>query len=135
MKFTTQQNRNLSKFENHKIVYDGYDYWWHSRKEDKFTLHCIIPFNNYKTLLINIKCWLPKYLKDSIDSDCIDSMLKDLFIDVKIKDIANNIKIDTNNKIKLILELKPDIKPKELSLLLNVTKMTISRKLKPYKAK
>jgi DNA invertase Pin-like site-specific DNA recombinase len=47
----------------------------------------------------------------------------------------NEDRIGIGQLKNVVLELKPDIKPKELSLLLDVTKMTISRKLKPYKAR
>ncbi len=137
MQYTISELKKLSDIENHKIIYDGYDYWWYSRKfeNEDFTIHCIIPFNNYKTLLINIKVWIRKYHKLSIGIDCVDIMLQELFIDVKIKDIANNKDIKLVNKIKQILEINPSIKQKELVDLLEVTKMTISRYFKQLKAK
>ena len=135
MKYTLEQYKNLSRFENHKIKYDGYDYWWYSKKGDEFTIHCIQPFYNVKMLLSNIYFWISKYHTMSISNDeYLDIMLKELFLDVKIKEISNNKTIKNKDKIKQILTIKPHIKPKELVDLLEVTKMAISKHLKAYKA-
>lgn len=130
MQYTKSELKKLSDIENHKIIYDGYEYWWYSVKDKEFTLHCIIPFNDYKTLLINIKVWIRKYHKLSIGIDCVDLMIQDLLLDVKIKNIAKDNNIKTNNKIKQILVLKPNVKNKELCSLLSITKMAISKQLK-----
>lgn len=130
MQYTKSELKKLSDIENHKIIYDGYDYWWYSVKDKEFTLHCIIPFNDYKTLLINIKVWIRKYHKLSIGIDCVELMIQDLLLDVKIKNIAKDNNIKTNNKIKQILVLKPNVKNKELCSLLRITKMAISKQLK-----
>lgn len=130
MQYTKSELKKLSDIENHKIIYDGYDYWWYSVKDKEFTLHCIIPFNDYKTLLINIKVWIRKYHKLSIGIDCVELMIQDLLLDVKIKNIAKDNNIKTNNKIKQILVLKPNVKNKELCSLLSITKMAISKQLK-----
>lgn len=135
MRYTIEQYKNLSKIENHKIIYDGFDYWWHSIKDKEFTLHCVKPFKDYKQILSYRQYWLPIYYERSIGVDCLDVMLQELFIDVKIKDIANNKDIKLVNKIKQILEINPSIKQKELVDLLEVTKMTISRYFKQLKAK
>ena len=132
MQYTISELKKLSDIENHKIIYDGYEYWWYSRKleNNDFTIHCIIPFNNYKELLINIKVWIRKYHKLSIGIDCVELMIKELLLDVQIKNIAKNNNTKTISKIKQILVLKPSIKNKELCNLLCVTKMAISKQLK-----
>jgi hypothetical protein len=132
MKYTIEQYKILSKIENHKIIFDGYDYWWYSKKHktEDFTVHCIIPFNDYKNILVNIYYWVPKYYKLSISLDCVELMLQELFVDIQIKNISNSKDYKTNKKIKLISELNPNIRIKELCLLLNISKVAISKHLK-----
>ena len=135
MEFTLQEYRNLSYEDNHKIIRDGRDFWWYSRKDKQFTKHCIISFNDYKKVLSNIRYWIPIYRKRSINHrDCLDTMIKELQLQEEITIIADS---DTSvtNKIRQILKINPSISPKELTSLLGVSKMTISRQLKLFKAK
>ena len=131
MKYNSEECSYLYKIENHKIVYDGYNFWWYSKKnkDEDFTIHCIKPFKEYKTILSYIYFWMPKYYKTSIIENKVDLMINELLNDIKIKDIANS-NIKTNEKIKLILELNPNIKVKDLCNLLNISKMAISKHLK-----
>ena len=131
MKYTSEQCSHLSKIENHKIVYDGYNFWWYSKKNknEDFTIHCINPFTEYKTILSYIYFWMPKYYKTSITENSVDLMVNELLTDIKIKDIANS-NIKTVEKIKLIINLNPDIKVKDLCILLDISKMAISKHLK-----
>jgi hypothetical protein len=133
MEFTIQQYRNLSYLDNHKIIRDGRDFWWYSRKDTQFTKHCIISFTDYKKVLSNINYWIPIYRKRSINHrDCLDTMIKELQQEEEIYIIANS---DTSltNKIRQILKVNPSISPKELTSLLGVSKMTISRQLKLFR--
>lgn len=136
MNYTLEQYRNLSFEDNHKIIKDGEDFVWYSRKDNKtFTIHCIKSFTDSKKVVSHIKYWIPKYKKLAIcPKDCIENMLKQLKLEDEIEVIANNKDINLTKKIGKILVINPDIKPKELALILNVTKMTISRQLKLFKA-
>ena len=136
MKYTLEQYRSLCFEDNHKIIKDYGEYWWYSKKDNvKFTLHCIKPFSDHKKALSNIRYWLPKYKKLAINPiDCIDTMLKQLLMEDEIEVISKNKDINLTKKIGKILKINPDIKPKELVALLDVTKMTISRQLKLFKA-
>lgn len=135
MSYTLEQYRSLCFEDNHKIIKDGEDFYWYSKKDSKFTIHCIKSFSDYKKVLSHIRYWLPIYKKLSINpKECIETMLKQLLLENEIEVIANNKDINLTKKIGKILKINPDIKPKELALILNVTKMTISRQLKLFKA-
>lgn len=137
MKYTLEQYRYLCFEDNHKIIKDGGEFLWYSKKDNtKFTIHCIKAFSDYKKAVSNIRYWLPIYKKLAINPiECIDTMLKQLVLDEEIEVIANNKDFNLTKKVGKILKINPDIKPKELALILDVTKMTISRQLKLYKAK
>lgn len=136
MNYTLDEYRHLCYEDNHKIVFDGYDYWWHSKKDKEFTLHCIQPFSDYKKAVLSIKFWLPKYKRLAINPiDCIDTMIKQLKVEDKIYEIANNKDFSLTKKVGLIIAINPNILQKELVVLLDVTRMTISRQIKLFKAK
>lgn len=131
MQFKISELKKLSDIESHKIIYDGYDYWWYSVKDKEFTLHCIKPFTDYKIALSHIKYWVYKYYKDSIlKENYLDKMLNDLIIDVKVKNICKDKTLKSKAKIKQVLSIKPNVTPIELSKLLEVTTMAISKQLK-----
>jgi len=136
MNYTLQQYRSLCYEDNHKVIKEYGEYYWYSKKDNvKFTLHCIKPFPDSKKIASHIRYWIPKYKKLAIcPKDCIDNMLKQLQMEDEIEVISKNKDINLTKKIGKILKINPDIKPKELVALLDVTKMTISRQLKLFKA-
>jgi hypothetical protein len=135
MKYTLEQYRNLCFEDNHKIIKEYGEYYWYAKKDTKYTKHCIKSFSDHKKVLSHIRYWIPKYKKLAINpKDCIDTMLKQLLMEDEIEVISKNKDINLTKKIGKILKINPDIKPKELVALLDVTKMTISRQLKLFKA-
>lgn len=136
MKYTLEQYRYLCFEDNHKIINDGPDYYWYSKKDNKtFTIHCIKSFRNSKIVLAHIKYWLPIYKKLAINPiNCIDRMFKELKIEEEITEIANNNNLNLTRKVGKIIAINPNIKQKELASILEVSKMTISRQLKLHKA-
>ena len=134
MQFSISELKKLSNIENHKIIYDGYDYWWQSVKDKEFTLHCIKPFKNPTEAKAHIIYWLLIYMQElNKKENYLDKMLNELMIEVKIKNICKDKKLKSKAKIKQVLFIKPNITPIELSKLLEVTTMAISKQLKSIK--
>jgi hypothetical protein len=130
MQFSNREIDNLSRPHNHKIQFDGYNFWWHSYKKDKWELHCIKPFSNYKKALEYIKYWLQRYaLMISNDNDAIDKITDNVIDQVRIYDIVNSNK-STFDKICDIYAIKPFATQVELGEFLNISKMAISKQLK-----
>ncbi|MEY2671385.1 MAG: hypothetical protein RLZZ577_1701 [Bacteroidota bacterium] len=130
MKFNNREIDNLSRPHNHKIQFDGYNFWWYSYKKDKWELHCIKPFSNYKKALEYIKYWLQRYaLMISNDNDAIDKITDNVIDQVRIYDIVNSNK-STFDKICDIYAIKPFATQVELGEYLNISKMAISKQLK-----
>jgi len=134
MQFSLSELKNLSVLSNHTIIYDNYDYWWYSIKDKEFTLHCIKPFDNPTEVKAHIIYWQLKYMQElNKKENYLDKMLNDLMIDVKIKNICKDKTLKSKAKIKQVLLINPNITPIELSKLLEVTKMAISKQLKTIK--
>ncbi|BDB52022.1 hypothetical protein [Flavobacterium ammonificans] len=130
MKFSNKEIDNLSRTYNHKIEFDGYDFWWYSYKKDKWELHCIKPFKNYSKAIEYIKFWLNKYvLMISNDNESIDKITNDVIDQVRIYDIVNS-NMKTIDKIFEIYTIKPFLSQIELGEYLNISKMAISKQLK-----
>lgn len=134
MQFNISELKKLSDIENHKIIYDGYDFWWYANKDKEFTLHCIKPFDNPMEAKAHIIYWQLKYIQElNKKENYLDKMLNDLMIDVKIKNICKDKTLKSKAKIKQVLYIKPNTTPIELSKLLEVTTMAISKQLKSIK--
>ena len=130
MKFSNREIDNLSRPSNHKIEFDGYDFWWHSYRIDKWELHCIKPFSNYKKAIEYIKYWLQQYaLMISNDNDAINKITDNVIDQVRIYDIVNSNK-STFEKICDIYAIKPFATQIELGEYLNISKMAICKQLK-----
>lgn len=130
MQFNNREIDNLSRPHNHKIQFDGYNFWWHSYKKDKWELHCIKPFSNYKKALEYIKYWLQQYaLMISNDNDAINKITDNVIDQVRIYDIVNSNK-STFEKICDIYAIKPFATQVELGEYLNISKMAICKQLK-----
>ena len=130
MKFSNREIDNLSRPSNHKIEFDGYEFWWHSYKKDKWELHCIKPFSNYKKAIEYIKYWLQQYaLMIFNDNDAINKITDNVIDKVRIYDIVNSNK-STFEKICDIYAIKPFATQVELGEYLNISKMAISKQLK-----
>lgn len=136
MNYTLQQYRSLCYEDNHKIIKEYGEFWWYSKKDNvKFTLHCIKPFSDFRKAVSHIRYWIFKYkILATSPKDCIDVMIKRLMLEDEIEVISKSKDLNLTKKIGRILKINPDIKPKELAMTLCVTKMTISRQLKLFKA-
>ena len=61
-------------------------------------------------------------------------MIKQLILEDEINSIASNKDYSLTKKLSKIVAINSSIAPKDLALLLDVTRMTISRQLKLFKA-
>jgi hypothetical protein len=133
MKFSNLEIENLSRARNHTIEFDGFDWWWYSCKKDKWELHCIRPFSDYKKALAYLKYWLVQYEKKVEDNNVqIERITDKIFDQVRIYDIVNSNK-KTIDKIIDIYAIKPFATQVELSDYLNISKMAICKQLKKLK--
>ena len=131
--YSVNQLMKLSNIENHKIKFDGYDYWWYAIKDNSYELHCIKPFSDYKTVLSYIKYWIPAYNELVINNDnAVSKMVNDVMNDVRIYDIVNS-DLKTIDKVISILDIKPYLSQTEIAEYLNISKMAINKHIKRIK--
>ena len=59
--WSTEHLQSLTQIKNHKILFDGYEYYWVRKLEDKWERHFILNFTNKKKafhyLKYNIRKW------------------------------------------------------------------------------
>jgi len=127
--WTTEHLRDLKEVTNHKVIYDRYEFVWMSKIDNKWSRHYIANFKDYKTPMswihFNLTVWNNEYIKRQ--SKYLRDMKNDLEVDVKITEISRESSVRTKEKIREIIELKPNISNKQISEILGVTIRTIER--------
>lgn len=124
---------------NHKLIFDGYEYYWyHKINYTRWELHYIKPFqdiNIYNNLLhATIYKWNNELEARKVKTDKLEAAkLKE-----KKKNINKIIKISkrslkTVKKLKLILEIDNSIEDRDIYKALNISKATFYRHIKNLK--
>lgn len=125
--FKSVELKQLSCLSNHKIVFDGYDFWWYSNIDGKWKIHCIKSFDTYKKALSYIMYWCERYSNLYIKKNKeVDRIVSDAIDQVRIYDIVNS-KLKTKNKIEQIISIKPFISQVEIANYLSLTKPAINK--------
>ena len=127
--WTTENLRDLKEVTNHKVIYDSYEFVWMSKIDNKWSRHYIDNFKDYKTPMswihFNLTVWNNEYIKRQ--SKYLRDMKEELEVDIKITEISRESSVRTKEKIREIIELKPNISNKQISEILGVTIRTIER--------
>lgn len=121
--WSTEELNNLKEITNHKVVYDGYEFVWMSRPNNKWLRHFVSNFEDYNKPMswihhhtynwgVEYRARQAKYLED---------MRKSLDVDIKIQQISKEAKVKTKEKISEILKLKPSISNKDIASVLGIT--------------
>jgi len=125
---------SLCNPNNHKIYFDGFEYWWqHKIHGNKWETHSIQPYDNWKKPYGHIKYWLAKYAKELADRRVNDA--KSIFDTMKIHDQIMEIaksNIKTKNKINAIRNLMPDAEITYMSNVLNISRQAVHKHFKSY---
>lgn len=133
MPYTLKQLEQLANVNNHDIKFDGYDYWWFSRIDNKWSLHCIKPFKTHLKALSYIKYWLFKYSQEVANNEAMfERITTNVMNDVRIYDIVNS-KLKTIDKVVAILDIKPYLNQTDISEYLRISKMAISKHFRKLK--
>ena len=138
-KWTLEELESLTKIKNHKIMFDGYEYYWVRKLNEKWERHFIINFKTkekaFSYLKYNIGKWRKELLKLKNELEN-NASYKDLerILDVQVKTykIVNSgmPTIERINHIRLVNE---DITVSELSNLLDVKSSIIYRHFRTLK--
>ena len=127
--WTTEQLGNLKNVTNHKVVYDGYEFVWMSKPNDTWTRHCVSNFKDYNKPMSWIHHhtynWGKEYRQRH--DRYLQDMRKSLDIDVKIREISREAKVKTKEKVREIINLKPNISSKEIADILDITPRAVNK--------
>ena len=127
--WSTEHLKQLKDITNHKVIYDGYEFVWMSKLDNKWNRHYVANFTNYNKPMswihVNVYKWNKEYKNRY--SQYLEDMRRSLEIDIRIKEISRVANIKTKQKIQEILNLKPDINNKDISDILGVTIRTVER--------
>ena len=141
---TSWSNDDLRKLiivDNHKIVYDGYEYTWYRKLEDNWEIHFIRNFSNRKKafayLKYNISKWtreLNKRVEDENRGGAYKHIEKMLDNQEKTYSIAFS-SLPTIEKINHIRLINEDVSVDELSSILKLNKSIIYRHIRTLKSR
>ena len=138
-KWTLEELESLTKIKNHRIMFDGYEYYWVRKLNEEWERHFILNFKTkekaFSYLKYNIGKWRKELLKlkNKLENN---ASYKDLerILDVQVKTykIVNSgmPTIERINHVRLVNE---DITVSELSNLLDVKSSIIYRHLRTLK--
>ena len=139
--WSTEHLKMLTQVDSHKIMYDGYEYYWLRKLEDDWERHFILNFTNKKKafhyLKFTIGMWqqeLNKRLEITVRAKSYKELERMLYIQEKTTKTVNSVlpTIEKINHIKLINE---GISAEELSSLLKVKKSIIYRHIRTLKSR
>ncbi len=130
--WSTEHLRQLKEITNHKVIYDGYEFVWMSKIDGKWQRHYTANFEDYNKpmswIYFTVSRWDKEYKQRS--ESYFNEMIKELEVDVKIKEISNEYSKKTKQKINEIKTIKPTISNKEIADILGVSIRTVERHLK-----
>ena len=137
--WSTEHLKMLTQVDSHKIMYDGYEYYWLRKLEDNWERHFILNFTNKKKafhyLMYNIKEWkkeLNVRLEKTVVAESYKQLIKMLDTQEKITKTVNSV-LPTIEKINHIKLIKENISAGELSSLLKVKKSIVYRHIRTLK--
>ena len=131
--FTLQELKDLKELQNHKILFDGYNYRWYSKINNNWNIHSIKLFDNYEQpfswIKFSIAIWEEKYNKLILKENRkhIRQVKKELKMQYKLHNIKRQAELSNKKKISEVLKIKPDISNNEICDLLGLSRMQIHR--------
>ena len=127
--WTTEELSNLKDVINHKVIYDGFDFVWMSRASNTWERHYVSNFRDYNKPMSWIHHHTYRWGKEykQRQDKYLANMRRSLDVDVKIREISREVEIKTKQKVKEILNLKPDISTTDIADILGVTIRTVER--------
>ena len=139
--WSTEHLQMLTQVDNHKIMYDGFEYYWLRKLEDNWERHFILNFTNKKKAFHYLKYNIDKWQKElniRLETTVRDKSYKELerMLKIQEKTIKTvNSSLPTIEKINIIKLIKEGISAAELSSMLKVKKSIIYRHIRTLKSR
>lgn len=139
MNKTSWSNKDLESLcipENHKITFDGFEFWWyHKIHGNRWDLHYIEGFKEWKKpyswLQAALHNWSKELTNRRIKSSVsyFEDMKLSLSLTKKVIEISENRKLKTKVKIQLIKKLKPKETVQYIANVLKISRQAVHRHL------
>lgn len=134
--WSNEELEMLCKPENHKITFDGFEFWWYHRVNgNKWDLHYIEGFENWKKPYSWMQSWLYKWSKELTDrrieasASYLNEMKNTLEATKQVLEISKNKKLKTKDKIQMIQELLPKESITYIAKVLDISRQAVHRHL------
>ena len=134
--WTTEELESLIQINNHRIMFDGYEYFWVRMLEDKWERHFILNLSNkrkaFSYLKYNIGKWNKELLKRKKITDRITSY-KELETILHTQEQTHKIlnsEMPTIEKINHLRLVNNEVSATELSKMLEVSSSMIYRHIR-----
>jgi hypothetical protein len=134
--WSNEELEMLCKPENHKITFDGFEFWWYHRVNgNKWDLHYIEGFENWKKPYSWMQSWLYKWSKELTDrrieasASYLNEMKNTLEATKQVLKISKNKKLKTKDKIQMIQELLPKESITYIAKVLDISRQAVHRHL------
>ena len=134
--WTTEDLQSLTQIDNHKIMFDGYEYYWVRKLKDEWERHYILNFKNKKKAFSYLKYSIGKWEKELFKRiskveriASYKEIERILYIQEKTLKTARS-SLPTIEKINHIRLVNKGITADELSNLLNLTKSIVYRHIR-----
>ena len=134
--WSTEDLQSLTQINNHKIMFDGYEYYWVRKLKDEWERHYILNFKNKKKAFSYLKYSIGKWEKELVKRiskveriASYKEIERILYIQEKTLKTARS-SLPTIEKINHIRLVNKGITADELSNLLNLTKSIVYRHIR-----
>ena len=132
----TEELESLVQINNHRIMYDGYEYKWVRKLKDKWERHFILNFSNKRKAFSYLKYNIGKWNKELLDrkkiTDRITSYkeLEDILHTQEQTHKILNSEMPTIEKINHLRLVNNEVSATELSNMLDVSSSMIYRHIR-----
>ena len=135
--WSDEQLEKLCNPRNHRIRYDGFEYWWeHKLISNNWDVHYLEGFKDYRVPSHWLKVWLYNWLKELTERRIKSSKiyLKEMQQYLKATEeainIANKPGMKTKTKIKTIQELLPNETVTAMADMLKISTQALHKHLR-----
>lgn len=130
----------LCKAENHRIFFDGYEYWWQQNIKHTWTKQCIKSFDEhnqaYSILQYNLASWIKEDAsrQNKRNKQQLRDIKKQAKVSIELSRIVSS-DMQAKEKIVMVLELMPDAQHEDIASILQTSIRTVRRYIRQQTSK
>ena len=132
--YDTSSLRQRCVEQNHRVTSDGFDYVWDVFIDGEWERQSIIQYDTFNKAVSHVRFWLAKYNKEltrrnlaKANAEHFNKMRREAEVIKSLHEISREYNCKTKEKIKQMIELKPDITDKEISNFLGIDRSVATK--------